>query len=156
MIEFSVPERELLARIAGVFAILDPLPDSVLRAAEDAALVLRPTRTWRRLELVRDNVMSARERSLGFGPGGLEVLVRRAGRGAVALRGSVESCAAPAVRRLVDRRAAAVWVRWPGGAERALVDPGGRFDLADVPSGPVCLAVTGKSAGMALTPWFVC
>jgi hypothetical protein len=155
MIEFSVAERELLARIAGVFAVLDPLPDAVRRAAEDAALVLRPTRTWRRLELVRDNVMSARERSLGFGPGGLDVLVRRAGRDEVALRGSVQS-AAPAVRRLVDRSAAAVWVRWPGGAGRALVGAGGEFDLAEVPSGPVCLAVTGKSAGMALTPWFVC
>jgi hypothetical protein len=107
------------------------------------------------LELVRDNVMSARERSLGFGPGGLDVLVRRAGRDEVALRGSVQS-AAPAVRRLVDRSAAAVWVRWPGGAGRALVGAGGEFDLAEVPSGPVCLAVTGKSAGMALTPWFVC
>lgn len=159
MIGFSVAERELLARIADVFTVLDPLPDAVRQAAEDAALVLRPTRTWRRLELVRDNVMSARERSLGFGPGGLDVLVRRAGRDAVALRGSVQSCAAPAasrVRRLVDRGAAAVWVRWPGGAGRALVGAGGEFDLAEVPSGPVCLAVTGKSAGMALTPWFVC
>jgi hypothetical protein len=164
VIGFSAAERELLARIAEVFAVLDPLPEAARRAAEDAALVLRPTRTWRRLELLRDNVMSARERSLGFGPGGLDVLVRRAGRGAVTLRGSVQSCAAgpvrglrtDRVRRLVDRGAAAVWVRWPGGAERALVGTGGEFDLAEVPRGPVCLAVTGKSAGMALTPWFVC
>lgn len=155
MTGFSAAERELLGRIAGVFAALDPVPDAVWRAAEDAALVLRPTRTWRRLELVRDNVVSGRERSLGFGPGGLEVLVRR-GPGAVALRGTVASCAAPAVRRLADRGAAAVWVRWPGGAGRALVDAGGGFVLGEVPSGPVCLAVTGKSAGMALTPWFVC
>lgn len=203
MIGFTAAERELLGRIAEVFAVLDPVPDAVWQAARDSALVLRPTRTWRRLELLRDNVMSARERSLGFGPGGLDVLVRRAGRGAVVLRGSVESCAAPAVgtgrglgvlevapatgsvrelgtaggcaapeagkvrelgtepaagrvRRLVDRGAAAVWVRWPGGAGRALVDSSGRFSLGEVPSGPICLAVTGKSAGMALTPWFVC
>ena len=159
MTGFSAAERELLARIAGVFAALDPVPDAVARAAQDAALVLRPTRTWQRLELVRDNVTIGRERSLGFGPGGLEVLVRTAGSDAVALRGSVESCAAPAagrVRRLVGRGAAAVWVRWPGGAGRALVDAGGGFVLGEVPRGPVCLAVTGKSAGMALTPWFVC
>jgi hypothetical protein len=104
---------------------------------------LRPTRTWRRLELVRDNVMSARERRLGFGPGGLDVEVRRAGVGVVAVRGLAEW-------------AASVWVRWPGGAGRSLVDAGGRFALAEVPAGPVCLAVTGRAAGMALTPWFVC
>jgi hypothetical protein len=73
----------------------------------------------------------------------LDVRVRRVGVGVVAVRGFVE-------------QAVAVWVRWPGGAGRALVDEGGRFDLAEVPAGPVCLAVTGKSAGMALTPWFVC
>ena len=157
MIGFCAAERELLARIAGVFGLVDPVPDAVWRDAEDAALVLRPTRTWRRLELLRDNVMSARERRVGFGPGGLDVLIRRAGGGAVALRGSVESCTGTAgVRRLVERGAAAVWVRWPGGAGRALVDAGGRFILDEVPSGPVCLAVTGKAAGMALTPWFVC
>lgn len=143
MSEFSVAERELLARVAGLFDVLDPVPQEVRRAAQDAALVLRPTPTWRRLELLRDNMMSARERRLGFGPGGLDVRVRRMGVGVVSVRGLVE-------------QAAAVWVRWPGGAGRSLVDTGGRFELAEVPAGPVCLAVTGKAAGMGLTPWFVC
>jgi hypothetical protein len=103
-------------------------------------------------------LLIARERLLGFGPAGLEVRIRSAGADLVALRGSV-ACGVgqPAGRRrVVDRGAAAVWVRWPGGAGRALVDDGGRFDLAGVPVGPVCLAVTGKSANIALTPWFVC
>lgn len=143
MTDFSVAERELLTRIAELFAIVDPVPDAVRRAAEDAAFVLRPTRTWRRLELLRDTMMSARERRLGFGPGGLDVRIRRLGGDLVAVRGLVE-------------RGVSVWVRWPGGAGRSLVDDGGRFDLAEVPAGPVCLAVTGKTAGMALTPWFVC
>jgi hypothetical protein len=157
---FSVVERELLGRIAAVFGALDPVPDEVRRAAEDAAFVLRPTRTWRRLELVRDNMMSERERRLGFGPGGLDVRIRRANGDLLALHGSVDGAPgqvrAGRVRGLVDRGAAAVWVRWPGGAGRALVDAGGRFGLAGVPAGPLCLAVTGKAAGMALTPWFVC
>ena len=144
---FTVAERELLARIASVFGTLDPVPEPVRRASEEAALVLRPTRTWRRLELVRDNVMSARERWLGFGPGGLQVRVRREGSRLIDLRGSVTGRGSGA---------AAVWVRWPDGAERALVDASGRFDLAEVPAGPVCLAVTGKAASVALTPWFVC
>lgn len=156
MSEFSAEERELLARVAGLFEVLDPVPERVRRAAEDAALVLRPTRTWRRLELLRDNMMSARERRLGFGPGGLDVRVRRVGVGsaAVRVRGVVEQPAA-------GRGAAAVWVRWPGGAARSLVGEGGRFEVAGVPAGPLCLAVTGlvvagKAAGMGLTPWFVC
>ena len=154
---FTSDERELLARVAGLFDVLDPVPEAVRRAAEDAAFVLRPTRTWRRLELVRDNVMSARERRLGFGPGGLDVEVRRSGVGVVAVRGLVEEVAGT-VRggRARGRGGAAVWVRWPGGAGRSLVDAGGRFALTEVPAGPVCLAVTGKSAGMALTQWFVC
>ena len=170
---FEEWERELLARIAGVFAALDPVPEQARRDAEDAALVLRPTRTWRRLELLRDNVMSSRERRMGFGPGGLDVRVRWGAGDRVALSGSVDGPAAPGpggrasaggggVPAVGLRRAgrlygaAAVWVRWPGGAGRSLVDASGRFDLAEVPAGPVCLAVTGKSAGMALTPWFVC
>ena len=148
MTEFSVEERELLARIAELFAVVDPMPDAVRCAAEDAASVLRPTRTWRRLELLRDTMMSARERRLGFGPGRLDVRIRRVGGDLVAVRGLVE-------------RGVSVWVRWPGGAGRSLVDDRGRFDLAEVPAGPVCLAVTGlalssRQAGMALTPWFVC
>ncbi|HEY4023283.1 MAG TPA: hypothetical protein VGM75_31665 [Pseudonocardiaceae bacterium] len=148
MIGFSAEERELLSRIAGVFDAVDPVPEAVRRAAEDAALVLRPTRTWRRLELVRDNMMGVRERRLGFGPGGLDVRVRRVGVGVVAVRGLVE-------------QAATVWVRWPGGAGRSVVDAGGRFALAEVPAGPLCLAVTGlaatgKGVRMGLTPWFVC
>lgn len=156
MNSFSAEERELLARLAGLYGVLDPVPEGVRRAAEDAAFVLRPTRTWRRLQLVRDNVMGARERRLGFGPGGLDVELRGTGSGLVAVRGLVEE-----VTGARGRRAAAVWVRWPAGAGRAPVDSGGRFDLAEVPAGPVCLAVTavaltGRRAGMALTPWFVC
>jgi hypothetical protein len=154
MSAFSAEERALLGRLAGLFEVIDPVPEGVRQAAEGAAFVLRPTRTWRRLELVRDNVMGARERRLGFGPGGLDVEVRGTGSGLVAVRGLVEEVTGA-------RRGAAVWVRWPGGAGRALVDSGGRFDLAEVPYGPVCLAVTalaltGRRAGMALTPWFVC
>lgn len=164
MNDFSPAERVLLARLAGLFDRLDPVPAEVGRAAERAVDVLRPTVSWRRLQLVRDSAIrpltvamrgpgTRRRLSFGIGRQLLDIELESLADGTLALTGllaeSGDDADAPSGEQ------ARVWVRWPSGAGWGVVDEVGRFALDGIPAGPLCLLVARTSTEMGLTPWFV-
>ncbi|HEX3792616.1 MAG TPA: hypothetical protein VHW44_32445 [Pseudonocardiaceae bacterium] len=132
----------LLSELASVFDQMDPVPVTVLAAAEVARRA-RPARPVRLLAQLRGTPAVRGAGLLTFaGPDDTVALeVAAAGRDTVRVIG-----VAPSADRLV--------VRWPTGERWLPVDELGRFAGAGVPRGPLCLVVHRRDR-VALTPWFL-
>lgn len=140
---FSGADRELLARLVGVFRRVDPVPEAVIGAAEVAPFRVRPAR--RRLALLRTGAAGLAVRGgaeLTFAAADLLVTVEVSNdhSGLVGVGGLVTPVGS----------VTSVTVCSLGGERVVEVDGFGHFGLSGLPRGPLSLVV-----GDAQTPWFL-
>jgi len=129
---------ELLNRLAAAFERHDPVPPEVTEAAVAAGRLAGPARSWTSLALVGVDGMRG-DGLLGFADRACRVDVEVTSGRLTGLR----------------RGAGDVWVRWPGGERRAVLDDVGRFTVDGLPAGPLCVVVRRAGHADAVGPWFV-
>lgn len=151
-------ERVVLARLAEAFDRLDPVPASVQAAAEAAGRQPRPASSTRWLPVLRDTAVEPLALALRSGAGGR---VLGFGDQATALRVELSDVVtALAGLRLTgllstDGPCTRVSVCWPDGVAETPVDALGRFEVDDLPAGPLCLRLWRADRLLAVTAWFV-
>jgi hypothetical protein len=138
-------ELGLLRRLAVVFERLDPVPVGIEVAAERAGLLAGAARSWAALAVVADGSV---EHVRGDGGGRLLAFAGVAGRVDVYIDTGVQ------LTGLVTGVVGAVFVRWPDGEVRVVVDEFGRFVVAGLPAGPLSLVVRADGTE-SVGPWFV-
>lgn len=136
----SVTERELLRALAPAFDRRDPVPGRVRADAERAGDLVAAG--WDALALVAGERVRGAGDLLGFADRRCRVDVQVDADGdTVRLTGLAEG--------------GAVFVRWPGGERPVDVDDVGRFTVAGLPRGPLCVVVRRRGEPDAAGPWFV-
>jgi hypothetical protein len=130
----------LLAELAGILRLVDPMPPRVLADAEAAGALLRPAPLVPLLDTVAAARASGRRLRLGR-PGGdavLDVEIRRVGP---ALR--VAGLAPPG---------ASLEIHWADGDAAAPVDAAGYFTV-EVPDGRIRLVLAESGGRVRATDW---
>ena len=137
-----VTERELLRALAAAFDRRDPVPGPVRAAAEQAGDLVTDAAGWDVLALVAGERVRGAGDLLGFADRRCRVDVQVDTEGdTVRLAGLADG--------------GAVFVRWPGGERPVDVDDVGRFTVAGLPRGPLCVVVRRPGEPDAVGPWFV-
>lgn len=151
----------LLDELAALFDRLDPVPDTVVAAAELAPDVLA---SWRDLDAgLLDVLADTALEPVGAGVragGGPRLVTFGGGDGPQARTVEVELGVEPSgtlrlVGLVVPAGPGELEVRHPGGSFRVDVDELGRFRAAGVPAGPLSLVLHGAGSGerAAATEW---
>lgn len=135
----------LLAELARLLRLVDPMPPRVIADAEGAGVLARATRGCdEELVALLDTVPAVRSagRRLRLGrPGGEAVVELELRRVGAAVR--VTGLAPPRAR---------LAIHWPAGSHDVPVDAAGYF-TAEVPAGPVRLLFTGPGDVPAVSGW---
>jgi hypothetical protein len=145
----------LLSEVRAVIEKADPIPEKVIAAAKGSF-------TWRTIdtelaELVADSSESLGADLVGAGVRG-DAAPRLLTFEATGLVVEVEVAETGTNRRLVGQlvpmTAADVVVRWSTGSAATAADELGRFDVSDIPTGLVSIAVTRPGdANPIITSW---
>lgn len=133
-------DQELLRALAAAFDRRDPVPPAVRRDAERAGGLV--ARGWTELASVAGDPVRGAGDLLGFADRRCRVDVQ------------VE-VDADSVRLTGLASGGAVVVRWPDGERLVDVDDVGRFAVAGLPRGPLCVVVRRPGEPDAVGPWFV-
>jgi hypothetical protein len=137
-----VTEPELLRAVAAAFGRRDPVPGPVRAAAQRAGDLVAAAARWDALALVAGERVRGAGDLIGFADRRCRVDVQVDAEGAdVRLTGLADG--------------GAVFVRWPGGERVVDVDDVGRFTVAGLPRGPLCVGVRRPGQPDAVGPWFV-
>jgi hypothetical protein len=153
-------ERDpLLDELVGLFGRLDPVPESVVAAAELAPEVVA---AWRELDAgLLDVLADTALEPVGAGVragGGPRLVTFGGGEGAHACTVEVEVGEEPSgtlrlVGLVVPAGPGELEVRHPRGSLRVAVDELGRFRAVGVPAGPLSLVLHGAGERAATTEW---
>jgi hypothetical protein len=131
-----------MRRVAVAFGLADPVPDTVFAAAQRAGRLVGVAAGWTSLALVAGgDGMRGDSALLGFARRGHRVDVQVETTDSVRLTGLASG--------------GDVWVRWPDGERRAVVDDIGRFTMTGLPRGPLCVVLRRAGRPDAVGPWFV-
>ncbi|RZS44648.1 hypothetical protein EV193_101524 [Herbihabitans rhizosphaerae] len=146
MTYFSDADRALLAELGDLLDRGDPVPEHVTAAAVAAGELIDAHWDWEWLDRLADvrPVRASGARAHSF-TGRASIDVEATGIAKVRLAGLVTSA----------ERFSSVEVCWPAGSTSVAVDSCGRFDVADLPNGPVRLLLRRPGLPVATTGWFV-
>jgi hypothetical protein len=136
-----VNDPVLLQGLAAEFERHDPVPAAVQKAAERAGSLVPQAKSWTALSLVAGDGVRGDVGLLGFASRTARVDLEIESDRTVRLTGLATQ--------------GEVWVRWPGGERRAVVEDIGRFTVDGLPPGPLSIVVRTPGRPDAAGPWFV-
>jgi hypothetical protein len=139
--------EQLLSRLRSTATALDPVPDDVVRVSQ--GLYALRTLDADLAELVADSLDTA---GAVRGPAAVRLLAYEANGVTLELEVS-QSGDSRALLGEVTGAITAVTLETTGGSQEVAVDDAGRFQMADVPAGPMRLRCTAADGSAVATVW---